>query len=82
MQLTRLSELKPGEEAIVVRVEGEGPLTRRLADMGLVVGAKVRVVRVAPLGDPMELEIRGYNLSLRREEAGLVLVEVISSGAR
>lgn len=82
MQLTRLSELKPGEEAIVVRVEGGGPLTRRLADMGLVVGAKVRVVRVAPLGDPMELEIRGYNLSLRREEARLVLVEVISSGAR
>ena len=74
--LKRLSELKPGEEGVIVKVEGRGPAVRRMADMGLLPGVRVRVLRRAPLGDPVELEVKGYNLSLRRDEARLMLVEV------
>lgn len=72
----RLSELEPGDTAVIVRIEGGGAVARRMADMGLIPGTKVKVVRKAPLGDPIEFEVRGYNLSLRRNEAELVVVEV------
>ncbi|RLE92307.1 MAG: iron transporter [Thermoprotei archaeon] len=72
----RLSELEPGDTAVIVRIEGSGAVARRMADMGLIPGTKVKVVRKAPLGDPIEFEVRGYNLSLRRNEAELVIVEV------
>jgi len=78
--LRRLSELEPGKEAVIIALKGGGPLLRRLADMGFTVGARVRVLRKAPLGDPIEFEVKGYNVSLRREEAEGVLVEVCGEG--
>jgi len=72
----KLSELKPGEEGVVVRVEGPPALRRRLMEMGIVRGTKIKMVRRAPLGDPIEYEVKGYNLSLRAGEADGVYVEV------
>ena len=70
-----LSELEPKERGTIVKVGGGGPVRRRMLDMGVVPGTEVEVVRVAPLGDPVELLIRGYHLSLRKEEAREILVE-------
>jgi len=72
----RLSELKPGQRAIVLDVLGDGPAHRRMLDMGLVPGARVEVVRTAPLGDPVEFRIKGSYVAMRREEADNVMVEV------
>lgn len=71
-----LSELRPKERGRVVKVGGKGGVHRRLLDMGLVSGSEVEVERVAPLGDPIEIKIRGYHLSLRKEEAINIQVEV------
>lgn len=71
-----LNELEPGDGGIVVNVVGKGPLLRRLVDMGLVIGTKVKVLRRSPLGDPVEFEVKGYNLSLRKEEAKHIFVEL------
>jgi len=71
-----LHELKVGQHGIVVRVGGQGPVRRRIMDMGLVSGTKVKVVRVAPLGDPIEFKVKGYNLSLRKNEASNIIVEM------
>lgn len=71
----RLSELKPGQRAIVLDILGDGPAHRRMLDMGLVPGARVEVVRTAPLGDPVEFRIKGSYVAMRREEADNVLVE-------
>ncbi len=73
----KLSDLSPGDVARVVRISGKGPLLRRLMDMGFVKGEIVKVVRKAPLGDPIEFEVKGYNISLRKEEADHVLVELV-----
>lgn len=70
-----LREIPCGETVTVVRVHGEGALRRRILDMGLAKGAKVTVRKVAPLGDPMELTIRGYELSIRKVDAEMVEVE-------
>jgi DtxR family Mn-dependent transcriptional regulator len=72
-----LHELSVGQRGVVVRVGGKGPARRRMMDMGLVPGTEVKAVRVAPLGDPVEFEIKGYNLSLRKSEARDVTVEVM-----
>jgi Fe2+ transport system protein FeoA len=64
-----LNELKPGESGIIEKVEGEGALRRRLLDMGLTPGTRVAVRKVAPFGDPYELFLRGYELTLRGEDA-------------
>ena len=69
----RLSDLSPGEHATVTSFEGDVPA--RVFEMGLLPGTEVEVVRVAPLGDPMELRVRGFYLSLRRDEAAGVVVE-------
>ncbi len=71
-----LDKLSAGQQGVVVRVGGKGPAKRRMMDMGLVPGSKVKVVRVAPLGDPIEFEVKGYNLSLRKSEARAITVEV------
>ncbi len=71
----RLSDLRPGDEALVVQVLAQGPVRRRLLEMGFIRGAQLRVEKLAPLGDPMELIIKGYHLSLRREEGDCILVE-------
>ena len=70
-----LAELEPGERAIVTRVQGEGTLRRRLMDLGLISGTTVTMERSAPLGDPLEILVKGTHLSLRREEASAVQVE-------
>ncbi len=72
-----LSELKPGEYGIVKKIGGSGAIHRRLLSMGLLPGAIVRVVRISPLGDPIEYEIRGFFISLRKQEATNVEVDKI-----
>jgi ferrous iron transport protein A len=69
-----LAELSPGESGKVLCVDGAPEIRHRLLEMGLTRGTPVCVVRVAPLGDPIELEVRGYRLSLRRSEAASVLI--------
>ena len=71
-----LDKLPLGQEAVITAVGGEGALRCRLLDMGLVPKTRVRVEKVAPLGDPLELRVRGYSLSLRKEDAGKIEVEV------
>lgn len=73
--MATLDQMKPGQKAKVVRVERKGPATRRIADMGVVRGAVVEVVKVAPLGDPIEIKVKGYNLSLRKSDAAGITVE-------
>jgi DtxR family Mn-dependent transcriptional regulator len=68
-QTASLAEMKPGEKAAIVKVAGTGSVRRRLLDMGATSGTLVEVERVAPLGDPIEVKIKGYHLSLRSEEA-------------
>ncbi len=77
MKTIRLDRLSPGAEGIIHDIDGEGPLVRRLMDLGLVPGTFVRFVRAAPLGDPLELVVRGTHLSLRRVEAARVHVEPV-----
>jgi Fe2+ transport system protein FeoA len=74
-EVVPLSQLKPKERGIITKVGGDRPVRRRILDMGVVPGTEVEVVKVAPLGDPVELLIRGYHLSLRKEEAGEIFVE-------
>lgn len=69
-----LKDVKVGETATVVRLHGEGATRRRILDMGLTRGAELLVRKVAPLGDPMELSVRGYELSVRKADAGLIEV--------
>jgi len=76
----RLSELKPGEKGIILRVEGSGATKRRILDMGLVRGTEIKVIRRAPLGDPVEFLLKGYNLSLRKSEGDNVYVRVVEEG--
>jgi ferrous iron transport protein A len=71
----RLSELKSGEEGVVIKIDEIGSVRRRIMDMGIVRGSKVKVLCRAPLGDPMELEIRDYKLTLRRREAENIFVD-------
>lgn len=71
----RLSELEPGDAGRILSVTGDNGLRVRLMEMGLVPGTRVAVRKVAPMGDPMELWLRGYALTLRREDAACVKVE-------
>ena len=71
-----LDKLPMGQEAVITAVGGEGALRCRLLDMGLIPKTKVRIEKIAPLGDPLELRVRGYSLSLRKEDAGKIEVEV------
>ena len=72
-----LSDLKIGEEATIIGVLGEGRLRRRLFDMGVTPGATVYLRKKAPLGDPLELTVRGYELSIRKAEAEAIEVEAL-----
>lgn len=71
-----LDQLPIGKTAVIRQVGGQGALRCRLLDMGLIPKTRVRVEKVAPLGDPLELRVRGYSLSLRKEDAGKIEVEV------
>jgi ferrous iron transport protein A len=69
-----LARLPVGAQARVIAVNGSGPVARRLMEMGVVPGAPVRVIKAAPLGDPIEIRVRGYHLALRRTEAQTISV--------
>ena len=77
MQLTTLDKLIPGESGRVQKLTGRGAVRRRLVDMGLTSGAEIEMVKVSPLGDPVEYRLRGYHLSLRRTEAETIVVEMV-----
>ena len=75
-----LSELRPREKGTIVEVGGSRGVYRRILDMGVVAGSEVEVERVAPLGDPIAIKIKGYHLALRKQEAANVQVEVSGDG--
>lgn len=70
-----LKDIKVGQTAVVVKLNGEGPVRRRIMDMGITKRVEVFVRKVAPLGDPMELTVRGYELTLRKADAEMIEVE-------
>ena len=70
-----LKDLKPGQSGVVESIGQKGPIRRRLMDMGVTPGVKVEVIKVAPLGDPIEINIRGYQLSLRKDEAQNIVLK-------
>ncbi|MGE4277866.1 MAG: ferrous iron transport protein A [Lawsonibacter sp.] len=70
-----LKQAKIGETVVVQRLQGEGPVKRRIMDMGITKGTSVFIRKVAPFGDPVEITVRGYELSLRKQDAEMVLVE-------
>jgi len=69
-----LKETKVGEKAVVVKLHGEGAVKRRIMDMGVTKGAEIFVRKVAPLGDPIEVTVRGYELSIRKADAEMIEV--------
>ncbi len=73
-----LSDLQPGDQGEVVQVQAQGQVRQRLLEMGFIRGALLRVEKLAPLGDPMELVIKGYHLSLRRDESACILVHRVA----
>ena len=74
--MKNLREAKIGETVTVVKLRGEGAVKRRIMDMGLTKGAEIFVRKVAPLGDPLELTVRGYELSVRKADAEMIEVEL------
>lgn len=70
-----LKDVPIGGKAKVIKLYGEGPIKRRIMDMGITKGVKIRVIKTAPLGDPIEITVRGYELSLRKEDAEKIEVE-------
>lgn len=73
-----LNDLHPGEKARILKVLAKGTVRRKLMDMGMVPGSEIEVVRTAPLGDPIEFRIKGYSLSMRKQEAVNIVVETIA----
>jgi len=73
-----LAHLPVGVQARVIAVAGSNAVARRLMEMGVVPGAPVRVIKTAPLGDPMEIRVRGYHLALRRTEAQTITVTAVT----
>ena len=74
-----LDQLQPGQVGFVTRVTGSGPIKRRIVDMGIVSGTQISVLKYAPLGDPMEIKVKNFNLSLRKSEAALIEVQAAAS---
>jgi len=70
-----LKDVKVNETCVVLKVHGDGPVRRRIMDMGITKGVEIYVRKVAPLGDPMELNLRGYELTLRKADATMIEVE-------
>ena len=71
----KMNQMKPGDSGVITGISGVGPVKRRLVDMGVTPGAVVFIRKVAPLGDPIEINIRGYELSLRRADAEQITVD-------
>lgn len=76
MKEKKLTLLKKGEKGKVIKVDSQGSVRKRMMDMGIVKGVEVLVQGVAPFGDPVEVQLRGYTLTLRKNEADCILVEV------
>lgn len=74
MEEKTLKSLNPGESGTIIRIKGKGPIKRRLMDMGIVRGSEVTVEKRAPLGDPIEIKIKDYSLTLRKEDAENILI--------
>ena len=70
-----LREVKPGETVVVKKISGEGAIKRRIMDMGITKGIEIYVRKVAPLGDPVEITVRNYELSVRKADAELIEIE-------
>lgn len=77
-EIQLLSQLLPGMSATVVQLQAKGAIRQRLLEMGFIRGATLKVEKLAPLGDPMELVLKGYHLSLRRGEGACILVQPVS----
>lgn len=77
MSNVTLDTISPGKKARVVSIGGDGSIKKRVTEMGVTRGSVVEVERVAPLGDPMDIKVRGYRLSLRKEEASHIVVEEV-----
>ena len=75
--MNTLKEVKIGKKAKVVKLHGEGALKRRIMDMGITKGVEITVRKVAPLGDPLEITVRGYELSLRKADAEMIEVTLL-----
>ena len=73
--MNTLKEIKCGQTVTVLKLEGEGPVKRRIMDMGITKGSSVYVRKVAPLGDPIEITVRNYELTIRKEDAEKIIVE-------
>lgn len=73
--MKNLRECKVGETVVVAKITGEGALRRRIMDMGITKGAEIYIRKVAPFGDPIEVTVRGYELSIRRSEAEQILLQ-------
>ncbi len=70
-----LREMKPGQQGKVTSIGSAGTMKRRIMDMGVTPGVEIKVIKVAPLGDPIEVNVRGYELSLRKDEAAQIQVQ-------
>ena len=70
-----LKDARVGDTVKVLKVEGQGPVRRRIMDLGITKGVEIYIRKVAPLGDPFELTVRGYELSVRKEDAKMVIIE-------
>ena len=73
--MSTLKEIKCGQTVKVTKVDGVGPVRRRIMDMGITRGCEIYVRKVAPLGDPVEVTVRGYELTLRRADAEMIVIE-------
>ena len=74
--MSTLKNVKVGQTAKVIKIVGDGAVKRRIMDMGVTKGAELYIRKVAPLGDPIEVTVRGYELSIRKEDAGNIEVEI------
>ena len=81
MSIVKLADMKPGVSGVVEALEGHGNIQHRLVDMGVVKGSHITVVKVAPLGDPVEVKVKGTALALRKNEAAMISV-VVEGGQR
>ena len=76
MKIMSLSDLKPGQLGIVTSIEAKEAIKTRLMEMGLLKGTKLKLLKIAPLGDPLEIEVRDYRISLRKQEASQIKVNL------
>ncbi len=76
MSVRKLSLMKPGETGVVVKINGKGNVKQRLIDMGIVRGTRVKIVKYAPMGDPIEIQLKSFELALRKSEAETIDVDM------